>query len=90
MRWLSVVLAVLLVAMQYRLWIGNGGVRDLSRLRAAVAAQKAENQRLTQRNEALLAEVRDLKTGLDAVEERARTELGMIKDGETFYQVVQD
>ncbi len=90
MRWLSVVLAVLLVALQYRLWFGSGGLRELSGLRATVAEQKAEIQRLSQRNDALEAEVRDLKTGLDAVEERARSELGMIKNGETFYQVVQD
>lgn len=89
MRWAWLVLLALLLVLQHRLWLGDGGVRDASRLQAVVAAQKAENERLRQRNEALEAEVRDLKTGLDAVQERARSELGMIKDGEVFYQVVE-
>lgn len=90
MRWMLAILLGLLIALQYRLWLGDGGVLELRRLEATVAEQKAGNQRLQQRNAALEAEVRDLKTGLDAIEERARSELGMIKEGEVFYQVVEE
>ena len=76
-----------LVALQAHLWLGDGGIRDVLRLREAVAEQRAENQRLVERNQALAADVTDLKTGLDAVEERARRELGMVREGETFFQV---
>lgn len=90
MRWAWVVLLALVSLLQFHVWLGDGGVREVWRLRSAVAAQQSENQRLQQRNDALEAEVRDLKTGLDAVQERARSELGMIKDGEVFYQVVEE
>jgi cell division protein FtsB len=89
MRWAWVLLLPLLVGLQYRLWLGDGGLRAQWRLEAVVAEQALENEGLRERNEALEAEVRDLKTGLAAVEERARSELGMIKDGEVFYQVVE-
>lgn len=87
LRWIAVILIVLLVALQVKLWIGEGGMRDLHALRARVATQQAENTRLKQRNQALSAEVQDLKHGQQAVEARARSELGLIKPGETFYQV---
>ncbi len=89
MRWLIVLLVALLGALQYSLWIGAGSFGDVHRLNVAVARQSRENARLAERNKALDAEVRDLKHGLAAIEERARTELGMIKKGETFYQVVE-
>ena len=85
-----VALVALLAWLQWRLWFGNGGQREVQALRAQVAAQAHENEGLKQRNEALAAEVRDLKSGEAAVEERARSELGMIKPGETFYRVVDD
>ena len=88
--WLLVVLALLLAGLQYTLWLGNGGQREVAALRAQVAGQEAENVRLRQRNEALAAEVQDLKAGEAAVEERARSELGMVKPGETFYRVIED
>lgn len=88
MRWLLAVLVVLLLLLQLRLWFGDGSVVEVWRLRRQVQAQHEENIRLRERNEALAAEVQDLKTGLEAVEERARAELGMIKEGETFYQSV--
>jgi len=88
MRWLIVLLVGLLAALQYSLWIGTGSLADVHRLHLSVAKQTRENARLSERNKALEAEVRDLKHGLAAIEERARTELGMIKKGETFYQVV--
>ena len=85
---LVALLLALLAWLQWRLWFGNGGQREVAALRAQVAAQAHENTGLKQRNEALAAEVRDLKSGEAAVEERARSELGMIKPGETFYRVV--
>lgn len=88
MKQLAAVLAGLILALQYPLWFGKGGwlrVRDLDR---QVAAQTQVNAGLKARNDALDAEVRDLKQGLDAVEERARAELGMIRADEVFYQVV--
>lgn len=90
MRWALAILVALLLLLQYRLWLGDGGLREVSRLKAVVAEQRDENARLTRRNETLEAEVRDLKSGLQAVEERARSDLGMIKDGEVFYQVVEE
>ena len=89
LRWVALVLVILLIALQVRLWAGQGGLRDVWRLQQRVAEQKAENERLKKRNETLSAEVEDLKHGEEAVEERARSELGLLKPGETFYQVVE-
>jgi cell division protein FtsB len=89
-RWLLLLLLLLCVALQIKLWSGQGGRADVHRLQARVEQQKAENAALQQRNEALAADVDDLKTGTDAIEEKARGELGMIKPGETFYQVVEE
>ncbi len=88
MKWLAVALLAALVLLQYRLWLSHDGVREVGRLRSAVAAQQAENGRLAQRNRELAAEVHDLKNGMAALEERARSELGMIGANETYYQVV--
>ena len=88
MKWLAGALAVAIVLLQYRVWFSEDGVRQVGRLRQAVAAQGAENEQLAERNRQLAAEVRDLKTGLEALEERARSDLGMIARNETFYQVV--
>jgi len=88
MKWLVIALAAILVLLQYRVWLSDDGVREVARLKEAVAAQRAENERLTDRNRQLAAEVRDLKSGMAALEERARSELGMVARGETFYQVV--
>lgn len=86
---LLALLALLLTFLQYKLWLGSGGQREGAALRAQVARQEAENLKLQQRNEALKAEVEDLKSGEAAVEERARSELGMVKPGETFYRVIE-
>ena len=88
MNWLVVGLALVILLLQYRIWLSEDGVRDLDRLRRAVAAQRSSNDQLAERNRQLAAEVRDLKTGLAALEERARSALGMIASHETFYQVV--
>ena len=88
MKWLAAALAVVLVLLQYRIWVSDNGVRKVERLKQAVALQQAEDAQLVERNRQLAAEVRDLKTGMDALEERARSDLGMIARNETFYQVV--
>jgi len=88
MKWLAAALAAALLLLQYRIWLSHDGVREVVRLRSAVAAQQAENHGLAQRNRELAAEVHDLKNGMAALEERARSELGMIGDSETYYQVV--
>ena len=88
LRPIVLLLVVLLGWLQYRLWLGNGGQREVTALQGEVARQEEENARLAQRNAALAAEVQDLKSGEAAVEERARSELGMIRPGETFYRVV--
>ncbi len=87
MKFYAVVLSLVLVALQYRLWLGEDGERSLSRLKQSVKAQTSENQALSQRNDQLKAEVKDLKEGLSALEERARNDLGMIGSNETFYEV---
>ena len=82
--------ALLAIAwLQARLWLGEGGVADNSDLQAQIVTRQAENARLAERNRVLEAEVRDLKQGLEAVEEHARLDLGMIKNGETFVRVTQ-
>ncbi|HTT01897.1 MAG TPA: cell division protein FtsB [Steroidobacteraceae bacterium] len=88
MKWLAAALLMVFVLLQYRLWLSEDGVRGLTRLQSAVAAQRAQNEHLQSRNAQLAAEVRDLKNGMAALEERARSELGMIAEHETYYQVV--
>lgn len=87
--WVALALLVLIAALQLKLWTGTGGVPDVSRLRARIESQRAESDALRKRNAALEADVRDLKQAREAVEERARAELGMVKPGETFYQVIE-
>lgn len=86
--WPYLLLAVLLLVLQAKFWFGQGNWRQVQQLRAQLQMQQKENQELLRRNKALAAEVKDLKSGVDAVEERARNEMGMIKSGETFYRVV--
>lgn len=89
LQWVMVALVALLAVLQYRLWWGEGGRRSVADLSRQVEQQTHENEGLQQRNAALAAEVEDLKSGEAAVEERARSELGMIRPGETFYRVVE-
>jgi cell division protein FtsB len=87
------VIAVLVVgalALQWRVWIGDSGMREVWRLREQVAIQHSENEHLQERNRTMLAEVKDLREGKAAIEERARTDLGMVGNRETFYQVLPD
>lgn len=90
MRALLVILIVVVIALQYRLWFGDGSIQEVSRLREQAKASRAELLRLNGRNQTLAAEVADLKRGLDAIEERARADLGMISEDETFYQFVRE
>jgi len=90
MRWLLLLLFVALGFLQYRLWLGDGGLSELHALRTQIAEHEVELERLQDRNSALAAEVQNLKTGLDAIEERARNELGMIRRGEVFLQVIEE
>lgn len=89
LRYVALVLVILIAALQVKLWTGQGGMREVWALGETVAAQSTENEQLRARNDALSADVDDLKNGTEAVEERARSELGLIKPGETFYQVVE-
>lgn len=89
---INLVVMALLVALalfQYRLWFESGGVRDLIRLKKTLAVQEAENEKLQKRNEELTFQIDRLKNSHDAAESRARNELGMIKKGEKFYQIVK-
>jgi cell division protein FtsB len=88
MKWLTAALTVVVILLQFRIWVSDHGVRQVDRLKRAVAQQQAEDEQLAERNRQLAAEVRDLKTGTAALEERARSDLGMITRNETFYQVV--
>ena len=89
MRTLSFILAGVLLALQYPLWIGKGSWMKVRELDRSLAEHREGSARLKARNDALDAEVRDLKQGTEAIEERARLELGMIKKDEIFYQVVE-
>jgi cell division protein FtsB len=89
MRWLVLTLMVLLGVLQYRLWVGEGSLAQLHTLKLQIGEQEVELERLRARNQALIAEVENLKTGLAAIEERARFDLGMIQDGELFLQVIE-
>ena len=88
LKYFAAALLILLVLLQYRLWFGDAGVREVNRLQAEIEHQKVENDLLRERNRTLSAEVQDLKKGTTAIEERARTDLGMVGQRETFYQVV--
>ena len=89
MRWPTLVLAALIALLQYPLWLGKGGWLRVWDMEHQIKGQREVNQKLEARNAGLDAEVRDLKTGYEAIEERARFELGLIKEGEVFVQVPQ-
>ncbi len=88
MRMVSGILLVFLALLQYRLWFGKNSVPDYFALEDEVARQQLDNEKLQQRNKLLYADTDDLKSGVEAVEERARNELGMIKEGETFFRII--
>lgn len=88
MRLISIVLVILLLLLQHRLWFGKNSVLDYNALKDQVSKQLAENKKLKQRNKILYADIDDLKAGQEAIEERARNELGMIKENETFFRII--
>ncbi|VAW67105.1 Cell division protein DivIC (FtsB), stabilizes FtsL against RasP cleavage [hydrothermal vent metagenome] len=90
MKWLLSLLIVLLLLLQYKLWVGDGAVPEVVYLQKEVEKQQQYKKKLEERNASLAAEVKDLKQGYDAIEERARSEMGMIGKDETFYQLIQD
>lgn len=89
MRAVIVILLLVTAWLQYLLWFGRGGVREVERIEQSVADQRDTIARLEERNRALAAEVMDLKQGLEAVEERARSEMGMVREGEVFFRLVE-
>ena len=89
MKWVAVALFLLFALLQYRLWFPEGSKAELARLRDDMQTQEALNQSLRVRNRQLELEVLELQAGQDSLEERARKDLGMIKDGETYYQIVE-
>lgn len=88
MRWLLVILLVFLAGLQFRLWVGEGSLAHRAELNRQLGEQESENQALRERNALIATDVESLKTNLNAIEEKARADLGMIKQGETFYLVV--
>lgn len=88
MKIIAFVLLLLLFWLQYKIWLQDGGIPEVVQLQQEVEDVKVEVESLRERNASLDAEVKDLKKGLDAIEERARSELGMIKEGEVYYQVI--
>ena len=89
MKWLIPILLILFVGLQYRLWVGDGSLANVARLKREIKQQQVENDRLQERNRVRMLEVDALKSGLGSVEERAREDMGMIKEGETFFMVVE-
>ncbi len=88
MRWLLIILLVLFAGLQFRLWVGEGSLAHKAELDKKVEQQRLVNEQLQQRNKQIALEVESLKTNLDSIEEKARKDLGMIKDGEIFYLVI--
>lgn len=84
----TTILVILLVTLQYRLWFGKHSIPDYMKLEQDVKVQQQQNDNLKQRNNLLIADIEDLKIGLESIEERARNELGLIKPGETFYRIL--
>jgi len=90
LKLIAVILFVLLIWLQYKLWLGDGGIPEVLELEHEIDTVQTEVNTLRERNQALNAEVMDLKKGIEAIEERARSEMGMIKPGEIYYQVIDD
>jgi len=88
-KWISILLLLLLLGLQYRLWVGEGSYAHIARLERELEQQEQTNERLQQRNKLLEVEVEALRKGNEAIEEKARNDMGMIKEGETFYMVVE-
>ena len=88
MRWLLLILLVLLAGLQVRLWVGEGSLAHRAELNQQLEEQERENKLLRERNAIIATDIESLKTNLDSIEEKARADLGMIKEGEMFYLVI--
>lgn len=88
MKWVALTLLVILASLQYRMWFGQTSFREIKQQEARAELVKSENAELALRNQKILAEIHDLREGTDAIEERARYQLGMIKEGETFFRIL--
>jgi cell division protein FtsB len=89
MRILQALLILIILGLQVRLWIGPGSLSEIDQIEVAISTQETENVSLEARNQSLLTEVEELKNGTDGIEEMAREDLGLIKEGETFYMIVE-
>ncbi|NVJ67254.1 MAG: cell division protein FtsB [Gammaproteobacteria bacterium] len=89
MKWIAVTLLLILATLQYRIWFGQSSFQQIELQHQKIELIKSENSELLNRNQKLLAEIKDLRKGTDAVEERARYQLGMIKEGETFFRILK-
>lgn len=87
-KWIAVLLIALLAALQFRLWFGKNSIADYQQMKAQIKTLEQQNANLAQRNSLLKADIKDLQLGVDSIEERARNELGLIKEGETFYRIL--
>jgi len=87
-KWIAVLLIALLVGLQLRLWFGKNSISDYKQMKTQIDTLEQQNANLTQRNSLLKADISDLQLGIDSMEERARNELGLIKEGETFYRIL--
>lgn len=85
MKWVWALLVFILIGLQVRLWVGEGSLAEVDALKGKIALQEQENNKLRQRNLVLLHEVRELRQGTEGIEEKARSDMGMIKDDETFF-----
>ena len=90
MKWIIAVLVLIILGLQYRLWFGEGSVEQIVQLQREIDQQKIDNAALEERNRALMAQIRELKEGTASIEAKARTDMGMIKEGETFYFIADD
>lgn len=90
MKWIVAILIVIIVLLQYRLWFGEGSLEQVAQLKREVVRQEAENTRLAERNRILMAQIEELRHGLESIEAKAREDMGMIKKGETFYLIVDE
>lgn len=90
MKILLATLLLIIIGLQYRLWVGEGSLAHVVRLNSEIEKQQSENERLIERNRLLAAEVDALKNGTEGIEERARHQMGMIKEGETFFMIVDE
>ncbi|WP_371195656.1 cell division protein FtsB [Glaciecola sp. SC05] len=87
-KWIAVLLIALLAALQARLWFGKNSIADYRKMQTQITGLEQQNANLSQRNSLLKADIKDLQLGIDSMEERARNELGLIKEGETFYRIL--